>query len=862
METSETAARPKVAMLVGNNVSIDTRVKRTAASAAAAGFDVRVYGVVPAAKPLPGGFVGGAEVVRPFVKTPLRSAHEVPKLLSKHLALELNIIKNGARAKRRVRVADTTHRYLKRIDELRGRGNPRIPTYLFKLRRAIWRRWMRVVAIRERVAFDMEKLAKKIPNRWWAPMRWRRRMPIFQDYELVIGPLLDEYQPDVIYAHDVHLLPVAARAKSRALSEGRKCTLIYDVHEFVPGQDRTRKELAPLLTQMEDEFVGDADALVTVSPQLATLLEDRFRRPVDAVVLNAYLPVAGAPHPPSLRETSGVGPYDRIIVYSGGTTRARGIDLVLDVLPTLPADIHLVLVTRRNLVVDELEEQAERLGVSDRFHLVPFVDPAQVAEFLAEADVGLCPLRSGYINNEVALANKLFEYAYAGVPVVVSDLPAQGPFIREHGYGEVFDIDDRDDLRRAIMAVLEDRDGYVAAITPEVLEVCSWERQAEVLVDLLDRCVGSPAGAHKTMPIASVEERPSRLLGLPATRNAKVKVAIGPHNRAGQAVGFAEALEVSGLARTRVVAVDRKAPGRYPADVVLTNAEWSGPEWRYGGAERLLGWATHMLIEEAMSLIGGAQDRHLDTMLQTLADRGISPAFVFHGPALRLPAVHAGLEIDSMFSTMTGDELEAASARLRVVREVVTASGAPVFVSSPELLRYAPEAEWAPYAVDLDRWHVEAPLLERAVPIVLHSSGEPHRTRSDIVDEAMERLAADGLIEYSRHGWLGGAAFHKLLSESDIVIDGLGTGDYSVEAVQAMAAGRVVVGHVADDVRSRFAATVPVVEATGEDLEDVVRGIVADREPYVVAAKAGVAFAADHHDGGRTVAALEAWATA
>ena len=71
-------------------------------------------------------------------------------------------------------------------------------------------------------------------------------------------------------------------------------------------------------------------------------------------------------------------------------------------------------------------------------------------------------------------------------------------------------------------------------------------------------------------------------------------------------------------------------------------------------------------------------------------------------------------------------------------------------------------------------------------------------------------------------------------------------------------AGRVVVGHVMPEVRAAVGRSVPIVEATPDQLEDVVRAIAAERDAARATAAEGVAFASEVHDGRRSAGVLQA----
>nr|WP_036343473.1 glycosyltransferase family 4 protein [Micromonospora purpureochromogenes] len=345
---------------------------------------------------------------------------------------------------------------------------------------------------------------------WQARLRdgaWRRLEPGLWDYERVAGPVVDDLRPDLIHAHDFRMLGVAARAVDRARAAGRDVKLVWDAHEWLPGA-RPRRDNArwlPAHLGYVREYVGHADAVVTVSDTLADLLvRDHALPERPTVVLNA--PVTAAPEPtvhperaapaptvsepaPDLRKQCGLPPGTPLLVYSGAMAVQRGVDTVVEALPLLPG-VHLALVVADPAAayVRQVVARAARHGVGDRVHVLPYVPHRQLVAFLATADVGLIPLHH-WPNHEIALITKFFEYAHARLPIVVSDVRTMAETVRATGQGEVFRARDAADLARAVRAVLADPARYRAAYEgpDSPLPGWTWEAQAERLDALYRR---------------------------------------------------------------------------------------------------------------------------------------------------------------------------------------------------------------------------------------------------------------------------------------------------------------------------------------------------------------------------------------
>jgi glycosyltransferase involved in cell wall biosynthesis len=321
--------------------------------------------------------------------------------------------------------------------------------------------------------------------------KWRAVMPEVIDAELIVGPLLDELAPDVIHVHDMYMLGIGARAAQRAAARDRKVTLVYDAHEYVPGTPAVAARRVAAYADLEAEFLGDVDRVVTVSPQLAELLQGdhRLTRRPD-VVLNAPVEPPSGVQVIGVRDVVGLPDDVPLLVYGGGVNRARGIDTIVDALPSLPG-VHLAIVARGNSVVADLQKRAARIGVADRVHVAPYVEPDLVPPYLASATLGLSSLLRAP-NHDIAITNKFCEYLAAGLPIVTSDTPAQATLVRELDLGTVYPAGDPPGLAAAVLAALGRRDVLRTRILEddELRHRFSWAAQAEVVRTIYDELLG------------------------------------------------------------------------------------------------------------------------------------------------------------------------------------------------------------------------------------------------------------------------------------------------------------------------------------------------------------------------------------
>jgi len=882
---------PHVVMLVANDVTADTRVRKTALTVAAAGLRVTVVGYASAGTRteswmgpvriirVPSRFVvrdhrGGRGSALPLgyrSKQAYVVAQHLRKVRERDVAAAVTEWKAALRRQEagpdrplaavtrralqlRIRTARLSLKAHRKVSDVRGglyrrRTRPTAPdapadgTALGRVARAAWR------------------AARSAPGPWAG---WRRLHPELHDFELAFGPVLDELAPDVIHAHDFAVIGIAARAAARQRAGGRDVRWIYDAHEYVRGLPYYGPAQLRAWRALEAEYIRRADRVITVSEPLADRLaaEHRLaRRP--AVVLNAPSRSAPAPHAPSVRLAAGIPDGVPIAVYSGTVTAQRGLATLVGALARLP-ELHVVLVSRPGRRVQEVMDRAEELGCAQRLHVVGYARPEEVASYLASATLGVCPLvHCG--NHEVALPNKLFEYLHAHLPVVVSDVEAMAAFVRTHGVGAVFRAEDDADLARAISDVLDDRDAHVGRITPALLERYSWEGQEPALLavygDLLGLELSATAGGDAGGPGA--EGRSHEAGGRrAAARQGAPSLGIGPRNMAGQGMAWAGALRSAEPAiRTEVFAWIKEEGLRFPCDRPVPARSWSSLEWQLGQVRHVVEQYTHLLLEAGGAACGTLNGGYFHGDLPLLRAHGIQVGLVFHGSEVRDPRVHRLMEPWSPF----GDPADALTARLQAqvddLLPHVAAFDGPRYVTTMDLLDHVPDARWLPVVVDPDVWRGERVPLERARPVVVHAPSHTVLKGSLAVDAVAEELAARGVIEYRRLRDVPPDEMPAALAGADIVLDQFALGDYGVLACQAMAAGRVVVGHVADRVRKRLPAELPIVQATPADLRDVLLRVVEERDAARATAAEGVEFVRAYHDGRHAVAQLRPFLT-
>jgi hypothetical protein len=334
--------------------------------------------------------------------------------------------------------------------------------------------------------------------------------------------------------------------------------------------------------------------------------------------------------------------------------------------------------------------------------------------------------------------------------------------------------------------------------------------------------------------------------------DASVRVLIAPVNYSGQAFLWARALERSHPDHA-VATMSIEVPGgfSFPTDLEVSAAVYhNGTRWQRAQRDAASSF-THVLIEAEEPLFGRLFDRDVAREARYLAGCGVNVAFMAHGTDIRLPSRHRERTMWSPYRDpdLYLDRLE----HLAVThRRILEESGRPLFVSTPDLLADLPTARWCPVVVNPSAW--ASPAAASTGPLrVVHAPTSALMKGTALIEPMLHSLHSKGVIDYWPVRGVPSAQMPALLAQNDVVLDQFRLGSYGVAACEAMAAGRLVIGHVMPEVRDVVGVatgrTLPIVEATPDSLESVLIEAGQDRSALEIAREAGPTFVSAVHDG-------------
>ncbi|KQL54946.1 hypothetical protein AN964_16525 [Heyndrickxia shackletonii] len=131
-----------------------------------------------------------------------------------------------------------------------------------------------------------------------------------------------------------------------------------------------------------------------------------------------------------------------------------------------------------------------------------------------------------------------------------------------------------------------------------------------------------------------------------------------------------------------------------------------------------------------------------------------------------------------------------------------------------------------PLACNVDDIQPAYPLVTNNNPLIIHAPTNREFKGSDYVEAAIEKIQGKAPFTYQVLEKVSHETAMQTYMSSDIIIDQLLCGSYGMLSVEAMAMGKPVVAYIRDDIKSHFPADLPIVQATPDNLDEVLLNLI------------------------------------
>lgn len=288
---------------------------------------------------------------------------------------------------------------------------------------------------------------------------------------------------DLYIAHYVAALPAAAMA---ARLNG--ALLGFDAEDFHSGEGTGALGDAFRMSMIEivERAALPACAHVTAAaPLIGKAYTKRYGIADPATVLNVFPLSMAPPEPRPVHGREGTAAL-RAYWFSQTIGLDRGLQAFIQAMAHAKTCVTLdIRGSNRWGHGDALLALAASLGLADRVRLLPMAPPGEMVRLAADYDVGLSLETEVSENRRICLTNKIFTYLLAGIPVVMSDTPAQKLLAADLGpAARLCDLADPAGLAATLDALASPSVLAEASATSWRLghERYNWEREQNVLL--------------------------------------------------------------------------------------------------------------------------------------------------------------------------------------------------------------------------------------------------------------------------------------------------------------------------------------------------------------------------------------------
>ncbi|TAJ29493.1 MAG: glycosyltransferase [Reyranella sp.] len=228
-----------------------------------------------------------------------------------------------------------------------------------------------------------------------------------------------EIRADLYIAHYVSALPAAAAAARR-----HGGLLGFDAEDFHSGEGTGLPDDAfrmRMVEAVESAILPSCVHLTAAAPMIGEAYAARYGIDVPRTLLNVF-PLSMAPAERTRRSGDGLRAY----WFSQTIGLDRGLQAFIEAMALTRVPVTLdIRGSNRWGHGDTLLALARSLGIEGRVRLQPMAPPSEMARLAAECDIGLSLETEISENRRLCLTNKIFTYLLAGMPVIMSDTPAQ-----------------------------------------------------------------------------------------------------------------------------------------------------------------------------------------------------------------------------------------------------------------------------------------------------------------------------------------------------------------------------------------------------------------------------------------------------
>lgn len=322
-----------------------------------------------------------------------------------------------------------------------------------------------------------------MPDRLYETLRmrllWEKGPLFYAEYNIRLLLLLLSRPADLLISNDLDtLLP------NYLIHKLKRIPIVYDSHEYFTATPELvdRPKIQRIWKWIEKTIVPRLKNCITVNASIANLFENEYRVPF-RIVRN--IPQRRKETEIPSRETLGLPADKKIVLMQGsGINVQRGAEEAVEAMQYL--DNVLLLIVGGGDVLPVLKTMVNEMSLQEKVKFVPRQSPAILTGYTANADIGLTIDKDTNINYRFSLPNKLFDYIYAGVPVLATPLVELKNIIEQYQIGGFIDNHEPEHIAATIATMLKNETllAQYRTNTRKAAAELNWDKEKNTLVEI------------------------------------------------------------------------------------------------------------------------------------------------------------------------------------------------------------------------------------------------------------------------------------------------------------------------------------------------------------------------------------------
>jgi len=244
------------------------------------------------------------------------------------------------------------------------------------------------------------------------------------------GKILRSLNADIIIAGNLYVLYLL-----RKLNNVRKIFDSREIYSMGGAALKTKLIKYHFWAYYEKLFIKNMHHVIVTATRDENVINTNYPKIPTSIIYN-YPPKYLLPsYNRQLRDRIDISDSQKILLYQGVLHEGRHLKGMVDILKKMKNMTAVII--GNGYLKNSLLKYAELNQVNNRFFIIDAVPYQALLNLTSGADLGWCIIEPLTESLNCALPNKLFEYALAGIPSVVSDLPEMSPIVNKYKLGEI-----------------------------------------------------------------------------------------------------------------------------------------------------------------------------------------------------------------------------------------------------------------------------------------------------------------------------------------------------------------------------------------------------------------------------------------